>query len=192
MNKNGKKGFRAEFREFIAKGNVIDMAVGVIVGSAFTAIVTSLVDNIFNPIIGYFIGGVDFTDFKIELPQVIPGTSQATVYYGSFLQQVINFLIIAFVVFCMVKLINRFRRKEEKTAEAPEEPTVSAELQTLTEIRDLLKANAVHISAQEKASGSDTAGDNSGTDGGAGNAGDGTGSTGGAGNADNTEDTLAD
>lgn len=73
MKKDGKKGFTAEFKEFITRGNVVDMAVGVIVGSAFTAIVTSLVDNIFNPVIGYFIGGVNFTDLSITLPRMIPG-----------------------------------------------------------------------------------------------------------------------
>lgn len=87
------------------------MAVGVIVGSAFTAIVTSLVDNIFNPVIGYFIGGVNFTDLSITLPRMIPGADPVTVNYGAFIQQVVNFLIIAFVVFCMVRLINRLRRK---------------------------------------------------------------------------------
>ena len=79
MKKNDKKGFVTEFKEFITRGNVIDMAVGVIIGTAFTAIVTSLVTNIFNPIIGYLIGGVDFTDLKVTLPQVIHGTQQAEI-----------------------------------------------------------------------------------------------------------------
>ena len=143
MKKSDKKGFVAEFKEFITRGNVIDMAVGVIIGTAFTAIVTSLVTNIFNPIVGYLIGGVDFTDLKVVLPQVIPGTQQATIEYGTFIQQVFNFLITAFVVFCMIKFLNHFhRKKDEVQEEAPAEPEISLELQMLTEIRDLLKENS--------------------------------------------------
>lgn len=148
MKKNDKKGFVTEFKEFITRGNVIDMAVGVIIGTAFTAIVTSLVTNIFNPIIGYLIGGVDFTDLKVTLPQVIPGTQQAEIEYGTFIQQVFNFLITAFVVFCMIKLLSHFhRKKDEEQEEAPTEPEISPELQMLTEIRDLLKANSLNAEA---------------------------------------------
>ncbi len=148
MNKKNNKGFVSEFREFITRGNVIDLAVGVIIGAAFTAIVNSLVDNILNPIIGYFIGGVDFTDLKVVLPQVIPGTNQAEIQYGTFIQQVFNFLIIALVIFCMIKFLNRIHRKKDEAAEeTPAEPEISAELQMLTEIRDLLKANNLQTKA---------------------------------------------
>ena len=147
MKKDGKKGFTAEFKEFITRGNVVDMAVGVIVGSAFTAIVTSLVDNIFNPVIGYFIGGVNFTDLSIPLPRMIPGADPVTVNYGAFIQQVVNFLIIAFVVFCMVRLINRLRRKKDESKaeeKAAAEPEISPEVRMLTEIRDILKEKATN------------------------------------------------
>ena len=142
MKKDGKKGFTAEFKEFITRGNVVDMAVGVIVGSAFTAIVTSLVDNIFNPVIGYFIGGVNFTDLSITLPRMIPGADPVTVNYGAFIQQVVNF-----VVFCMVRLINRLRRKKDESKaeeKAAAEPEISPEVRMLTEIRDILKEKATN------------------------------------------------
>ena len=140
MKKDGKKGFTAEFKEFITRGNVVDMAVGVIV-------VTSLVDNIFNPVIGYFIGGVNFTDLSITLPRMIPGADPVTVNYGAFIQQVVNFLIIAFVVFCMVRLINRLRRKKDESKaeeKAAAEPEISPEVRMLTEIRDILKEKATN------------------------------------------------
>lgn len=133
--------FISEFKEFISRGNVIDLAVGIIIGSAFTAIVTSLVNQIIMPIIGFIIGGFDFSGLTI--PQNVK-KGDAAIYYGAFIQQVINFLIIAFVVFCMVKLINRFKRKKiEEVEEKPVEPVVSAELKMLTEIRDLLKENRI-------------------------------------------------
>lgn len=142
MAKEGKKGFIAEFKEFITRGNVVDMAVGVIVGSAFTTIVNSLVNDIFNPIIGYFIGGVDFTDLKVILPTVVPSGKPAEILYGQFIQNVVTFLLTALVVFMLVKGINKLRRKkEEEVVEeepAPAEPEISPELQMLTEIRDLL------------------------------------------------------
>ena len=158
MKKDDKKGFVTEFKEFITRGNVIDMAVGVIIGTAFTAIVTSLVTNIFNPIIGYLIGGVDFTDLKVILPQVIPGTQQAEIEYGTFIQQVFNFLITAFVVFCMIKFLSHFHRKKDaEQEEAPAEPEISPELQMLTEIRDLLKANNLNAEAAPEATSEDAA-----------------------------------
>lgn len=142
-----------EFREFIAKGNVMDMAVGIIIGAAFTAIVTSLVNDLINPIIGLFTGGVDFTNKYVVLSgEVADGTSLAAAReagaavfaYGSFFMAVINFLIIAWVVFLLVKAVNRAKesavRKEEAAAEdAPSGPTQE---ELLAQIRDLLATKA--------------------------------------------------
>ena len=133
-----KKGFFAEFKEFISRGNVMDMAVGVIVGTAFTAIVNSLVKEVIMPFIGWLIGGINFTDFKIVLSPAVGETPEVAILYGSFIQQIINFLIIALVVFTMVRIINRFHRKKKvKTPPAP--PAPPADIVLLTEIRDLLK-----------------------------------------------------
>jgi len=142
--KEKKKGFIGEFKEFISRGNVVDMAVGIIVGSSFTAIVTSLVNDIITPIIGYLIGGINFSDFKFEFPALMEGMTPATISYGVFIQAIINFLITAFAVFCLVKGMNTLRRKKEEPVEepAPEEPKgpeLTADQQLLTEIRDLLK-----------------------------------------------------
>ncbi len=117
-----------EFKQFVARGNVIDLAVGVIMGAAFTAIVNSLVNGVVMPLIGYAIGGVNFTDFPAagDLPEV-------AILYGGFIQQTINFFIVALVVFLILKAINKLPRKKE---EAPPKP--SAEALLLTEIRDLL------------------------------------------------------
>ena len=117
-----------EFKDFIARGNVIDMAVGIIVGAAFTAIVKSLVDDLINPLIGIFIGKIDLSNLVLEV-------GNATFKYGSFINAVINFLIIAFVVFLLVKGINKFRSaKDEETEDTPDEP--SEEVQYLKEIRE--------------------------------------------------------
>lgn len=142
--KEKKKGFIGEFKEFISRGNVVDMAVGIIVGSSFTAIVTSLVNDIITPIIGYLIGGINFSDFKFEFPALMEGMTPATISYGVFIQAIINFLITAFAVFCLVKGMNTLRRKkeepvEEPAPEEPKEPELTADQQLLTEIRDLLK-----------------------------------------------------
>ena len=135
-----KKGFIAEFKEFISRGSVIDLAVGVIIGGAFTTIVNSLVNDIVMPIIGLLIGGMDFTSLKIVLGTNEDGTA-ATINYGMFIQNVVNFLLMAFVIFCVVKFINGLRRKEEATQEpepeAPAEP--SEDILLLREIRDSLK-----------------------------------------------------
>ena len=126
----------AEFKKFIARGNVIDMAVGIIIGSAFTKIVTSLVNDVVTPAIGILTGKVNVADLAYTLPN-----TEVAIKYGSFLQAVIDFLIIAFVVFIMVNAINKFhdklKKKEEETPEEPPKPTKEEEL--LTEIRDLLK-----------------------------------------------------
>ena len=127
-------GLIAEFKQFIARGNVMDMAVGVIVGGAFKAIADSLVNDIINPILGIFAGGNEsLSDLAIHLP------GGGDLLIGSFLNAVLNFLIMAFVVFCLVKSINKFHRKKEKAAPPPAPPEPSAEERLLTEIRDLLK-----------------------------------------------------
>ncbi|MBQ8686948.1 MAG: large-conductance mechanosensitive channel protein MscL [Ruminococcus sp.] len=121
-----------EFKEFISKGNVLDMAVGLIIGSAFTAIVTSLVNDIFTPLIGMIIGGINFAGISVTV-------GSATLSIGLFLQAIINFLLTAICVFIVVKAINRFRRKKD---EKPAPPKPSKEELLLTEIRDLLKEQA--------------------------------------------------
>ena len=110
---NKAKGFWGEFKQFISRGNVIDMAVGVIIGTAFTAIVNSLVKEVIMPFVGWLIGGINFSDFKIVLSPAVGETPEVAILYGSFLNQIINFLIIAFVVFVMVKAINSLHRKKE-------------------------------------------------------------------------------
>ena len=117
-----------EFKTFIARGNVIDMAVGIIVGAAFTSIVKSLVNNLINPLIGLFI--------RIDLSNLVLTVGDAQFKYGSFLNAVINFLIISFVVFLMVKAINTFRKKEDNKKDTPSE-----EVMYLKEITELLKKN---------------------------------------------------
>ncbi|HEX2925206.1 MAG TPA: large-conductance mechanosensitive channel protein MscL [Ruminiclostridium sp.] len=135
-----KTSLISEFKEFISRGNVMDLAVGVIVGSSFTAIVTSLVNQIIMPVIGFVIGGINFTDFKWTLKKAHGKVPEVAVNYGSFVQQIINFLIIAFVVFSMVKLINVLKRKRKDELEDKiEEDKPSREVQLLSEIRDLLK-----------------------------------------------------
>lgn len=137
--------FLNEFKAFAVKGNAVDMAVGVIIGGAFGKIVSSIVDDIIMPPIGWLIGGVNFTDLKFTLPQVeIPGVetmTAATINYGNFIQTLLDFVIIAFCVFMLVKFINKLAHKqktEEATKPAPK-PEPSAEEKLLMEIRDLLK-----------------------------------------------------
>ncbi|MCI6074166.1 MAG: large-conductance mechanosensitive channel protein MscL [Bacteroidales bacterium] len=134
--------FLTEFKEFAVKGNALDMAVGVIIGAAFGKIVSSIVDDIIMPPIGWLIGGVDFSNLKITLPaeQIVEGvaTQPATINYGMFIQNVIDFLIVALCVFLLVKAINKLtKKKEQETPAAP--PAPSAEEKLLTEIRDLMK-----------------------------------------------------
>lgn len=135
-----------EFKAFAVKGNAVDMAVGVIIGGAFGKIVSSIVNDIIMPPIGWIIGGVNFSDLKFELPSVQLGNETmqaATINYGAFIQTVIDFLIIAFCVFLLVKGINKLanlkKKEEEAAAPAPEEPKPTKEELLLTEIRDLLK-----------------------------------------------------
>ncbi|MBQ3292909.1 large conductance mechanosensitive channel protein MscL [Candidatus Saccharibacteria bacterium] len=111
-------GFRKEFIEFINRGSVVDLAVGVAVGGAFTAIVNSLVNDIVMPIVGLIGGGVDFTDLKIVIPNFFGGDTEAVIAYGNFIQNVIEFLIIAWVIFMIIKAMNRINRKKDAKAEA--------------------------------------------------------------------------
>ncbi|MEM6322762.1 MAG: large conductance mechanosensitive channel protein MscL [Pseudomonadota bacterium] len=136
-----------EFRDFIAKGNVMDMAVGIIIGAAFTAIVASMVDDLINPIIGLFLGGVDFTDNFVMLSGegefaslAAAREAGANVFaYGAFIMAVINFLIIAFVVFMLVRYVNKVKDMAMKEEPEPEEESGPNELDVLLEIRDQLK-----------------------------------------------------
>nr|WP_326186428.1 large-conductance mechanosensitive channel protein MscL [uncultured Oscillibacter sp.] len=143
---NKPSGFIAEFKTFIARGNVMDMAVGVIIGGAFGKISTSLVNDIIMPLISMLTGGISFDDWKIVLREAVLDASGAevaaavSVNYGTFLATILDFLIIAFAVFCMIKAVNAFhRKKEEAPAAPPAPPEPSAEEKLLTEIRDLLK-----------------------------------------------------
>ncbi|MBQ2262375.1 MAG: large conductance mechanosensitive channel protein MscL [Loktanella sp.] len=121
-----------EFRDFIAKGNVMDLAVGIIIGAAFTAIVSSLVGDLIQPLIGLFVGGLDFSALSF-------GVGDAQFMYGSFITALINFIIIAFVVFVLVKMVNRVKSIAEKPDDiAPEVKTGPSELDILIEIRDAL------------------------------------------------------
>ena len=144
-----KSKFLSDFKEFAVKGNVIDMAVGVIIGGAFGKIVTSMVNDIIMPPIGLLVGGVDFTDMKITLKQQVLDAAgevlspAVTWNYGAFVQQVVDFTILAFCVFLMVKVMNTInKKKKEEPAPAPAPapaPEPSAEEKLLAEIRDLLK-----------------------------------------------------
>ena len=127
------KKFMDEFKQFIARGNVMDMAVGVIIGGAFTAITTSLINDIIMPLLGIFTGSISFAALSFTI-------NGAVIAYGNFIQAVFNFLVMAFVVFCLIKTINRFhRKKEEAPKEEPAPPEPSNEEKLLAEIRDLLK-----------------------------------------------------
>lgn len=127
-----------EFKEFAVKGNVIDLAVGVIVGGAFGKIVSSLVDDVIMPPIGMLLGGIDFSRFALELKPAIGDKPAVVLRYGVFINVVLTFLIVAFCVFLLVKWINSMRRKEAVAPSVPPAPTREEAL--LTEIRDVLKA----------------------------------------------------
>ena len=134
-----------EFKEFIMRGNVMDLAVGVIIGGAFSSIVTSLVNNIIMPILGIIIGGIDFTSLSIKI-------QDAEIQYGMFLQNVIDFLIIAFCIFIMVKIVNKLIHLKKKKVEEEKAPEVikSNEEILLEEIRDLLKAQGKTTKTKKK------------------------------------------
>ncbi len=127
-----------EFKEFALKGNVIDLAVGVIIGGAFGKIVSSLVNDILMPVIGVILGGISFTDLKYVITPAIGDAAEVAILYGSFIQAVVDFLIIAFSIFLFVKLL-AFRKKKEAEA-PPATPAPAAEVVLLKEIRDLLKS----------------------------------------------------
>lgn len=136
--------FLNEFKEFAMRGNVLDMAVGVIIGGAFGKIVSSVVDDVIMPPIGWLIGGVNFADLKFTLPTVNVAGEElkaATINYGNFLQTCFDFLIVAFCIFMLIKVMNKISKKkeEDKPAEAPKAPEPSNEEKLLMEIRDLLK-----------------------------------------------------
>ena len=126
------KQFFEEFKKFIARGNVMDMAVGVIIGGAFSSITTSLINDIIMPLLCIFTGSISFAALSVTV-------NGAVIAYGNFIQAVLNFLIMAFVVFCLIKTLNRLHRKKEEAPPPP--PAPSAEEKLLTEIRDLLKEN---------------------------------------------------
>lgn len=135
--------FLTEFKEFAMKGNVIDMAVGVVIGAAFGKIVSSLVDDLIMPLVGVATGGMNFTDYKWVIQKaVMDGTEvlkpEVTLNWGSWIQTVVDFLIVAFCIFVMIKFINRLR-KQRQAEEAAPAPEPAKEEQLLTEIRDLLK-----------------------------------------------------
>ena len=159
MAKEGKKGFIQEFKEFAISGNMFDMAVGIIIGGVFKDLVASFTENIIMPIISIFTGGVDFSEWKIQLPSIFNKTIEVTqedgtvvteqaknfLNYGTFISAIISFLILMLVVFLMVKGVNKLRKaaearkaKEAEPEEEPAPPEPTAEEKLLTEIRDLL------------------------------------------------------
>ena len=129
-----------DFKAFVMRGNVVDLAVGVIIGAAFGKIVTSLVNDIFMPIIGMIIGNVDFTSLEIKLGEPVEGAEQAAIKYGMFIQEIVNFLIIALCIFMFIKLIAKIQKKKDETPAPAPEPTKEEVL--LTEIRDALNKMA--------------------------------------------------
>lgn len=126
------KKFMEEFKQFIARGNVMDMAVGVIIGGAFSAITTSLINDIIMPLLGIFTGSISFAALSFTV-------NGAVIAYGNFIQAILNFLIMAFVVFCIIKTMNKLHHKKEEPEAPPAPPEPSAEEKLLAEIRDLLK-----------------------------------------------------
>lgn len=134
------RGFIQEFKEFISRGSVVDLAVGVIIGGAFTAIVNSLVNDIIMPVVGLIIGGIDFTGLKYVIAPATATTPEAAICYGNFIQNLVNFLLVAFVIFLLVKAINKFHKKKEVVEEAPE-PEENVLL--LREIRDMMKKEKI-------------------------------------------------
>ena len=125
-----------EFKAFVMRGNVVDMAVGVIIGGAFGKIVTSLVNDIFMPIIGMILGNVNFSSLEIKLGEPVEGVEQAAIKYGMFIQEIVNFLIIALCIFIFIKVVTSLQKKKEEAPAPAPEPTKEEVL--LTEIRDAL------------------------------------------------------
>ena len=133
-------GMMSEFKKFAVKGNVMDMAVGIIIGAAFGKIVSAFVNGVLMPPLGLLIGGVDFSDLALVLKEATETTEAVTLQWGAFVQVTIDFLIIAFAVFMVVKAMNNLQKKEEEAPAAPPEP--SNEEKLLTEIRDMMKAQS--------------------------------------------------
>ncbi len=129
-----------EFKEFIMRGNVMDLAVGIVIGAAFGKIVSSLVADIIMPPLGLLIGGVNFTELKVVLGPPLSGGEPVTLNYGNFIQVLFDFVIVAFAIFLVVKMVNRLKRKQAEAPDVPPAPTKDQVL--LTEIRDLLKARS--------------------------------------------------
>ena len=130
-------GMMSEFKDFAMRGNVVDMAVGIVIGGAFGKIVSSFVSDVLMPPLGMLMGGVDFTDLAVELQAAVGEAPAVTLNYGSFIQTVVDFVIIAFAIFMVIKAMNNMKKKEEAAPEAPKGP--SEEVVLLTEIRDSLK-----------------------------------------------------
>ncbi|MDK9709709.1 large-conductance mechanosensitive channel protein MscL [Acidaminobacter sp.] len=126
-----------EFKAFVLRGNVVDLAVAVVIGGAFGKIVTSLVNDLIMPLIGMILGGVSFTNLKYVITPASEGVEEAAIRYGAFIQSIVDFVIIAFAIFMVIKLLNRMRKKQEEAPAAPPEPPRQEVL--LEEIRDLLK-----------------------------------------------------
>ncbi len=141
-------GIIKEFREFAMRGNVVDMAVGVIIGAAFGKIVSSMVNDVLMPPLGLLLGGVDFSDKKLVLKDAVAATETTKAVpvielkYGVFINEVISFIIVAFAIFVLIKLINEARKRFEKEKPAPPPPGPTAEEKLLTDIRDILRARA--------------------------------------------------
>ncbi len=133
-------GMMKEFKEFAAKGNMLDMAVGIIVGAAFGKIITSLVSDVLMPPVGLIIGGVDFKTLKLTLKQAVGDTAAVTLNYGVFIQTIVDFVIVAFAIFLLIKGVNAMRKKQEEAPAAPAPPTQEI---LLGEIRDLLKIRSL-------------------------------------------------
>ncbi|RRD80549.1 large-conductance mechanosensitive channel protein MscL [Alloprevotella sp. OH1205_COT-284] len=133
-----KSTFLQEFKAFAVKGNAIDMAVGVIIGGAFGKIVTSIVNDLIMPPIGWLIGGVNFKELSVKLPSVIEGQAEVTINYGNFIQTVFDFVIIAFCIFFLIRLLSKLKQ-EVPEQDAPAAPAAPTQEELLAEIRDLLK-----------------------------------------------------
>ncbi len=140
-----KSKFLAEFKEFAMRGNVVDMAVGIIIGAAFGKIVSSLVGDILMPALGLITGSIDFSALQFVLRKEVVDTAgevikpEVIMHYGVLIQNVFDFVIVAFAIFCVIRTMNKISKKKEAAAPAPEPPKQSEEVQLLSEIRDLLK-----------------------------------------------------
>lgn len=130
-------GMMSEFKSFAMRGNVVDMAVGIVIGGAFGKIVSSFVADVLMPPIGMLMGGVDFKDLSVVIQEAAGDVAAVTINYGAFIQTVVDFIIIAFAIFMVIKAMNKMKKKEEEAPAAPPKP--SAEVELLTEIRDSLK-----------------------------------------------------